>query len=99
MLSVFGSSQHEFIVKDINVQTMTTTAAPSTYSPGGGMPGGGMIGGGMPGNQLSPYTPLGQSAYQPPSAPVSRGGLQTVLNEQVLGITLKIEVVKLLPGI
>ena len=88
-LSVCAASPHGFVVKDISVQTMTTATAPST-SP---------LGGGVPGNQLSPYTPPNQPAYQLPSAPVSRGGLQTVLDEQILSITMKIEVVKLLPEI
>jgi hypothetical protein len=34
---------------------------------------------------------------QPAVAPSSRGGLQTVLDEQLLRVTLVIEVVKLLP--
>ena len=88
-LSVFASSPHGFVVKDINVQAMATTAAPSA-SP---------LGGGVSGNQLSPYTPPGQPAYRPPSAPIGRGGLQTVLDEQILSITMKIEIVKLMPGI
>ena len=36
-------------------------------------------------------------ASQPASAP-GRGGLQTVLNEQLLSVTLKVELVKLAPG-
>jgi hypothetical protein len=84
VLSVFASSPYEFVVKDINVQTMATTAAPSA-SPGGGM--------------MGAQPPPNQPAYQPPSAPVGRGGLQTVLDEHILSITMKIEVVKLSPGI
>jgi len=89
-LSLFASSPHGFVVKDINVQTMATTAAQSA-SP---------LGGEMTGPQSSsPYAPPNQPAYQPPSAPIRRGGLQTVLNEQILSITMEIEIVKLLPGI
>lgn len=88
-LSIFASSPHGFVVKDINVQTMTTTAAQSA-SP---------LGGEMTGPQSSPYAPPNQPAYQPPSAPVRRGGLQTVLDEQILSVTMEIEIVKLLPGI
>jgi len=33
----------------------------------------------------------------PPPAPVGKGGLQTVLNEQLLTVTMNIEIVKLLP--
>jgi hypothetical protein len=88
VLSVFASSSHGFVVKAINVQTATTTA-PSA-SP---------LGRGVAGMQLPPYTPPNQSAYQLPSAPIGRGGLQTVFDEHVLSITMKIEVMELLPGI
>ena len=88
-LSVFASSPHGFVVKNISVQTMTTTAAPSASPPGGE----------MTGAQPPPYAPQNQPAYQPPSAPIGRGGLQTVLDEHILSITMKIEVVKLQPGI
>ena len=37
-------------------------------------------------------------AYGPAGARPSRGGLQTVLDEQLLSITLHVEIVKLLPG-
>jgi hypothetical protein len=38
-------------------------------------------------------------AYAPTPGPAGRGGLQTVLNEQLLSITLDVDIVKLLPGI
>jgi len=84
-LSLFASSPHGFVVKDINVQAVATTAASST--------------GEMTGDQPPPYVPPNQPAYQPASAPIGRGGLQTVLDEHILSITMKIEVVELLPGI
>ena len=94
VLSGFASSPHGFIVTDIKVQTAAATTA-ATASPGGGE---------TMGNQSSPYvTPPRQQPSQPtsqsPSAPVGRGGLQTVLKEQLLSVTMKIEVVKLLPEI
>jgi hypothetical protein len=89
VLSVFASSPYEFVVKDVSVQTMMTTAAPSASPPGGG----------AMGNQPSLPAPPAQPAYQPPAAPIGRGGLQTVLDEHILSITMKIEVVKLPPGI
>ena len=50
---------------------------------------------------MSPETaglmpPPSSLAAPPPVAP-GRGGLQTVLNEQLLRVTLVVEVVKLLP--
>jgi hypothetical protein len=68
---------------DIKVQLATATTA-AIASP---------VGEGTVRNQPS------QPTYQPPSAPVGRGGLQTVLKEQLLSVTVKIMVVKLLPGI
>ena len=83
VLSGFSSSPHGFIITDIKVQLAAATTA-AIGSP---------VGGETMANQ--PYQP----AYQPPSAPVDRGGLQTVLKEQLLSVTMKIEVVKLLPEI
>ena len=77
-LSIFASSPHGFIVKDISVQLVATTTAP-------------------------PTSPLGgeetTGAQPSPSAPVGRGGLQTVFDEHILSVTMKIEVVELSPGI
>ena len=88
-LSIFASSPHGFVVKDISVQAAATTTASSASPPGGE----------TTGTQPPPYAPPNQPAYQSPSAPTGRGGLQTVLDEHILSITMKIEVVELLPGI
>ena len=58
----------------------------------------------MPG---SPYAPMRPQPWMnpggpptgasPPAATTGRGGLQTVLNEQLLRVTLVVEIVKLLP--
>ena len=45
--------------------------------------------------QHQPPVPAGPPAA-PPAAP-GKGGLQTVLNEQLLRVTLVVEIVKLLP--
>ena len=90
VLSGFASSSHGFIVKDISVRVAeATTTTPST-SP---------LGERMPGNPASLYPQPTQPTYPPPSAPVGRGGLQTVLNEQLLSVTMKIVAVKLSPEI
>jgi len=89
-LEGFATSPHGFIVRAISVQPANTTATTATdlggYPPATPAPAGGRYG----------YTMGGA----PAPAPVpGRGGLQTVLNEQLLSITLKVEVVKLAPGI
>ena len=56
--------------------------------PGAGYPGAAIPGMGMPGANGQP--PAGQPV-------TSKGGLQTILKEQLLRVTLQIEVVKLLP--
>jgi hypothetical protein len=91
VLSSFASSPHGFIVTGINVQPAAgATTTPSTAGPQA------MGGLGQPSPYPNPYAP--RSAYAQSPAPASRGGLQTVLSEQLLSITLDIEIVKLLPG-
>jgi len=89
-LEGFASSPHGFIVKTINVQPAGTTATDT-----------GVYGGGLP-----PGTPMpagGRYSYGMGGAPLTpaplpgKGGLQTVLDEQLLSVTLKVEVVKLTP--
>ncbi len=88
VLAGFASSPHGFIVKTINVQPA------GAYAAGSEVPG-------MPG---SPNAPQRAQPWMPPAgglppvaAPTGRGGLQTVLNEQLLRVTLVVEIVKLLP--
>ena len=93
VLSQLASSPHGFIVKAINVQPASGIASESPFSgpqtmgqPMAPAPFG-----------LSPNYPR-RSAFTPAPARASYGGLQTVLNEQLLSITLEVEIVKLLPG-
>jgi hypothetical protein len=98
VLSRFASSPHGFIVKAINVQP---AAGVATTSPSG-QP---VVGAGP---DQSPYgSPYGYTpppAYARPPAPPGRaatsgrGGLQTVLDEQLLTVTLEVDLVKLSPG-
>ena len=112
VLSRFASSPHGFIVKSINVQPAGAAAAtaPETAVL---MPAVPMLAEPMPAEPMlaQPYLPPGLRARPaippaaPPAAPPTtlptrvpgRGGLQTVLNEQLLRVTLVVEVVKLLP--
>ena len=90
VLSRLAASPHGFIVKAINVQPASgVTSEPSPAGP--------QTMGQPPAYVLpSYYSP--QPAYPPAPAPATSGGLQTVLNEQLLSITLDVEIVKLLPG-
>jgi len=83
VLAGFASSPHGFIVKSISVQAAGAAAAtaPGTAA--------------METAEPMAFPPPGLRA--PPPAVPGRGGLQTVLNEQLLRVTLVVEVVKLLP--
>ena len=92
VLSSFASSPHGFIVKGINVQPASGVTTTSSSGPQSmerfGQPPFSYYGGPQPGYAPSP----------PPAAPTGKGGLQTVLSEQLLSITLEVEIVKLLPA-
>ena len=108
VLAGFASSPHGFIVKSINVQPAGAAAAtaPETAATETPVP---MLAEPMPAVPMlaQPYLPPGlrERPAIPPAAPPTtlptrvpgRGGLQTVLNEQLLRVTLVVEVVKLLP--
>jgi hypothetical protein len=83
VLEGFAASPHGFIVKTISVQTAgVSTVIPQAVTPDTSF--------------RSGYnSPNGAPA--PPAQSPGKGGLQTVLNEQLLSVTLKIEVVKLSP--
>lgn len=82
VLARFASSPYGFIVKSVNVQLAGAAAAMSPETAGP--------------MQFQPPVPAGPPVAPPPAAP-GKGGLQTVLNEQLLRVTLVVEVVKLLP--
>jgi hypothetical protein len=91
VLAGFANASNAFIVKSINVQpaggssTLPTDAAPDA----GGVPPMRMR---IPGEFALP--PQAAPAPQPAAG---KGGLQTILKEQLLRVTLEVEVVKLLP--
>ncbi|HVU07100.1 MAG TPA: Amuc_1100 family pilus-like protein [Verrucomicrobiae bacterium] len=87
VLSKLSSSANGFIVKGINVQRASTAgssapAGPNNYPYGAPPPG------------MMPPPAIGAA---PGANVVGRGGLQTVLNEQLLSVTLDLDIVKLLP--
>jgi hypothetical protein len=112
VLAGFALSPHGFIVKSINVQPAGAAAAPAPET-AVLMPAEPMLAEPMPAVPMlaQPYLPPGLRARPaippaaPPAAPPTtlptrvpgRGGFQTVLNEQLLRVTLVVEVVKLLP--
>jgi len=91
VISNFATSPNAFIVKSITVQPANSAATPGAAA----MPG---EGGPNPYGQPNPYgAPNPYVNPQPPAGAPGRGGLQTVLKEQLLRITLEVEIVKLLP--
>jgi len=108
VVSAFANSSNAFIIHSITVEPAGQSSSPDATQgglpPGMGMPGqypgqypGGyqqrMAGyaGGYPG-----YPPPANNP-QPVAAPTGKGGLKTVLKEQLLRTTLEVELVKLLP--
>ncbi len=87
VLSGFATSSSPFIIKSVNVQradvaTTVANVGQDNTTPPGWMPRG-VPGGGMP---VAPVQPV-----------ASKGGLPTVLKEQLLRITIEVDLVKLLP--
>ena len=102
VISAFATSSNAFIIKSINVEPAGAGTSDDMSQEGmPGMPPPGavpdrysrMYRGGSPGG----YMPPGERP--PPAAPpvMSKGGLQTVLKEQLLRTTLEVDLVKMLP--
>ena len=90
VISGFATSPNSFIIKSISVQPAGAAAmapAPDVPAFGRGEP---MMGRGR-GEGMPPPPP------EQPQPVAGRGGLQTVLKEQLLRITIEVEIVKLLP--
>ena len=85
VIAAFATSSNTFLIKTVNVQP----AAPASTAPGDAL--------GQP-----VRLPMMPGFYPGLSAPVAppasgRGGLQTVLKEQLLRVSMEVEFVKLLP--
>jgi hypothetical protein len=113
VVSGFANSPHPFIVKSVSVQPANAVASadnagsPDAY-PQGGAYGQGAYGPGGAYGAGGAYGPGGAYGYRyrgmppPTAAPTpqplpGRGGLPTVLKEQLLNITVEVDIVKLLP--
>ena len=92
VLTGFATAPHAFIVKSINVQPAGAAGAlPTDESPVA-----------MPPMRTGIPDRYGRGEFPPPAAQVappasSKGGLQTILKEQLLRVTLEVEFVKLSP--
>jgi len=95
VISGFASSTNPFIVKSVSVQPANASGTPenqavNTPPPQQYLPGryGGRFGPGFPGGVPPEPTPANAPA---------KGGLQTALKEQLLRITMEVDIVQLLP--
>jgi hypothetical protein len=90
VLSGFAAASNTFIIKSINIQPTSGAAAGLAPQPVEGIPG-------TPPNLRIPgeFTQPPPAAVQPGSPP--KGGLQTLLKEQLLRVVMEIRLVKLLP--
>jgi hypothetical protein len=92
VISAFSMASNTFLIKAVNVQPAGTSGAPSDFQIGTPV--------GFTPRQMA--DPLAQSLQpaqpvQPVQPVVGKGGLQTVLKEQLLRVTLEVGIVKLLP--
>lgn len=98
LISVLAASPNALVIKAINIQPANMASAGGQPGMPPGMPYPGMPPGMMPGRAefeapIQPgYAPAGQ-----PAATAGKGGLQTVLKEQLLRVTMEVDFIKLLP--
>jgi len=94
IISAFATASNTFLIKAINVQP--AGAASVAGNAAGGMPGVGTPPDvGMPGRFYPGYP--GGNMPAPVQPVAGKGGLQTILKEQLLRVSLEVEIVKLLP--
>ena len=97
VISGFAASANPFVVKSLTVQPASAVAAPGgPEGMGNPNPYGQPNPYEQPGNPYGRPNPYGAPPQPAPGAP-GKGGLQTVLKEQLLRITLEVDIVKLLP--
>jgi hypothetical protein len=81
VITGFAGSRNSFVVKSVSVQPASGAGTPDNQ---------GALGLGMPQNPNAVNQPGGTSM-------TGKGGLQTILKEQLLRITMEVDLVKLLP--
>jgi hypothetical protein len=95
VLTGFASSPNGFVVKSVSVQPANAAGAPENM--GAGMPGPGQPPPGYPDRRFMPNNQPGMPQPGAETGPAGKGGLQTVLKEQLLHIIIEVDIVKLLP--
>jgi len=94
-----AKAQNTFVIKSVNIQPAgAASAMPSNYTSPGYYGGEGLPG--MPPRRTmegyySPYAGMPNPAAQ--ASGTAKGGLQTILKEQLLRVTIEVELVKLFP--
>jgi hypothetical protein len=91
VLAGFGGDAHGIIVKSVNVESGSAASTANAY----GTPGYPDAAGPAVSSRYNPEAVPPPGAA--PAAPAARGGLQTVLDEKPLKVTLVLNVVRLLP--
>ncbi|HTY87858.1 MAG TPA: Amuc_1100 family pilus-like protein [Candidatus Acidoferrum sp.] len=86
VLARFATSPYGFVVKSLTIQPAGAYTAATPEMPM------------TPTPFMAPPPPPMAPPPPPTAAPTGRGGLQTVLNEQLLRVTLVVDIVKLLPN-
>ncbi len=97
VISTFATSSNTFLIKSINVQPAgAASASPTQTAP---LPGAMLPPGGIPGRMLGEFGMVPPATQTPvTSSATDKGGLQTLLKEQLLRVTIEVGLVKLLPN-
>ncbi|MEI7534241.1 MAG: Amuc_1100 family pilus-like protein [Verrucomicrobiae bacterium] len=92
VISAFSLASNTFLIKAVNVQPAGASSGVSSDYNNASMPG-------LAPGQMPFAEPMAQMPppVQPVQPVVGKGGLQTVLKEQLLRVTLEVGIVKLLP--
>ena len=94
VLAKLASTDYAFVVKGVNVMPASGSQMPFGVNPGG-MPNPGFPQPGMPQPGFPQPGNFPPGTYPAGAQPPGNGGLQTVLDEQLLQVTMAVEVVKL----
>jgi hypothetical protein len=99
IISVLAGSSNAMVIKSINIQPANMAGAGGLPGMPPGTPYPGMAPGMMPGRMSGEFEMQAQPvapAFQPATT-AGKGGLQTVLKEQLLRVTMEVDFIKLLP--